>query len=97
MLFRMRQAIRRWLRPKEPKTPRLGARPKLLLAKFGFDMRSDYEHVVQEPLPAELQSLVEQLPGARDRDVIDLSSYRPSERERAGKNPPREPGAERGA
>jgi len=59
-------------------------------------MRSDYEHVVEEPLPGELQSLVEQLPGARHRDVIDLSSYKPhieGERE----SPPGEPKGERGA
>jgi len=83
MLFGMRRAIfRRWLGPKERKAATLGVRPKLLLAKFGFEMRSDYDHLLQEPLPVEFQPLIEQLPGA-NRDVIDLSSHRRASADRS--------------
>jgi hypothetical protein len=62
-LVGMRQAIRTWARlKKEPKTPTLGPQPTFVLASLGFVMRSFNDHVVQEPLPGELQSLVEQLP-----------------------------------
>src|SRR4051794_14086604 len=65
----MTQAVRTSLHPKNgPKAPTLGPQPMLVLASLGFVMRSFYDHVVQEPLPSELQSLVQQLPDAGDRD-----------------------------
>ena len=91
MLFAFKQAFRKWLRPKEPKSPTLGSHSTLLLAKLGFDMRPVYKPVLDEPLPHDLQSRVEQLPGAHDRDVIDLRgpSRQSSILEAANENPPR--------
>ena len=79
MLFTLKQVVRKWLRRKVSNTPTLGPRSSLLLAKLGFDMRPDYEAVLQEPLPQDLWNAVQQLRGAHDRDVIDLRSRNKSD------------------
>ena len=52
----------------------LGARSKLVLMKLGFDLRSHYEDVLQEPVPDPLKPLIERLPADDGRDVIDVKS-----------------------
>ena len=41
----------------------MGARSLLVLMKLGFDLRSYYEHLMDEPEPDHLKGLIEQLPG----------------------------------
>jgi hypothetical protein len=39
----------------------MGARSPLVMMKLGFDLRSYYEDVIADPLPEDLQCLIEQL------------------------------------
>ncbi len=41
----------------------MGARSLLVLLKLGFELRSSYGPVIDEPLPEQLRTLLEQLPG----------------------------------
>ena len=52
--------------PKSTKSWNLGFRSALVLAKLGFDLRSQYEGVLSEPLPDDIGRLVSQL---EDREV----------------------------
>ena len=54
----------------------LGPRSRLVLMKLGFDLRSHYDDVLNEPVPDQLKPLVECLPGDAGRDVIDLNDRR---------------------
>jgi hypothetical protein len=40
----------------------MGARSLLVLMKLGFDLRSCYEHLLEEPEPEHLKSLIARLP-----------------------------------
>jgi hypothetical protein len=51
----------------------MGARSKLVLFKLGFDMRADYERLLNEPLPNEMRSLVYRMAGSPP-DVIELGT-----------------------
>lgn len=51
----------------------MGARSKLVLMKLGFDMRADYDALVNEPIPNELRSLIYRMAGSPP-DVIELSA-----------------------
>ena len=55
----------------------LGPQSKLVLMKLGFDLRSHYDDVLQEPVPDQLKPLIERLPGDTARDVIDLEKSQP--------------------
>jgi hypothetical protein len=39
----------------------MGARSPLVLMKLGFDLRNYYEDLVSDPLPEDLQCLIERL------------------------------------
>ena len=43
------------------KSSHLGFRSSLVLAKLGFDLRRHYEDLLSEPLPGDLDRLVNQL------------------------------------
>ncbi len=51
---------------KPPRSSAMGFRSPLLLAKLGFDLRSQYENLLSDPLPEEFGRLLNQL---EDRDV----------------------------
>lgn len=42
----------------------MGARSPLVLMKLGFDLRSYYERLMEEPVPEHLRILLERLPTA---------------------------------
>jgi hypothetical protein len=52
--------------PKPARSSKLGFRSSLVLAKLGFDLRSQYEDLLSEPLPDDLGRLVNQL---QEREV----------------------------
>ena len=51
----------------------MGARSKLVLMKLGFDMRADYDALLDEPIPNEMRSLIYRLAGSPP-DVIELGA-----------------------
>ena len=51
----------------------LGARSKLVLLKLGFDMRADYDALVNEPIPSEMRSLIFRIAGSPP-NVIELGT-----------------------
>ena len=51
----------------------MGARSKLVLRKLGFDMRADYDALLDEPIPNEMRSLIYRLAGSPP-EVIELGT-----------------------
>ena len=56
---------------KAPKSWNMGPRSALVLAKLGFDLRDHYEDLLSEPLPEELDRLLNRL---QEREVPRASS-----------------------
>ena len=52
---------------------RMGARSLFVLMKLGNDLRSYYQHLMDDPLPENLQPFIERLP-SRGHDIIDVSA-----------------------
>ena len=46
---------------------KMGFRSHFVLAKLGFDMRDDYETLLNEPLPEEITRLVQALEAQRSK------------------------------
>ena len=51
----------------------MGARSLFVLMKLGNDLRSYYQHLMEGPLPENLQPFIERLP-SKGHDIIDLSA-----------------------
>jgi len=51
----------------------MGARSKLVLMKLGFDMRADYDALLDEPIPNEMRSLIYRLAGSPP-EVFELGT-----------------------
>ena len=51
----------------------MGARSKLVLMKLGFDMRADYDALLDDPIPNEMRSLIYRLAGSPP-EVIELGT-----------------------
>ena len=51
----------------------MGPRSLLVLMKLGHELRSDYEHLMHDPVPEHLRPLIERLP-TRWHDIIDLKA-----------------------
>lgn len=49
----------------------LGCRSPLVMAKLGYDLRTCYQEVVDQPMPERLQSLCEELLGYASFDEVD--------------------------
>ena len=54
----------------------LGCRSPLVMAKLGYDLRSCYQEVVEQPMPDRLQSLCDELLGYASFE--DVEDERPS-------------------
>ena len=52
----------------------MGARSLFVLMKLGYDLRSEYAHLMDDPVPEHLQPLIERLP-SRWHDIIDLKAH----------------------
>jgi hypothetical protein len=52
----------------------MGVRSLLVLMKLGYDLRSEYEHLMDDPVPEHLQPFIERLP-SRWHDIIDLRAH----------------------
>ena len=51
----------------------MGAQSLFVLMKLGNDLRSYYQHLMDDPLPENLQPFIERLP-SRGHDIIDVSA-----------------------
>ncbi len=54
----------KFIAPGVPDEPKLGMRSPLVLAKIGYDLRQEYDNLLEQPLPEEFQQVVARLPGA---------------------------------
>jgi hypothetical protein len=48
--------------PKAPEVRKLGMRSPFVLAKIGYDMRHEYDDLIEQPLPEDISQAVKRLP-----------------------------------
>lgn len=73
----LRSWFRRRARPAPAEVVKLGPHSPLVLAKLGYDMRQEYNGLVEEPLPEAIRKVAEKLP---DQPVLRLAGEPPEDR-----------------